>query len=441
MKRLKLLIILFLSTFSLIAQNTMYFMERMPQKINYNPAIIPEMDFFIGLPGLSGVSLQAYNSGFNYNELDYFIDHVWDNNYNPDNFINSIGSNNKFSSEVNTNLFTIGFKLKKNDFLSFSLRAHSHFLNTAASDIVYLLTDLNDITDDDFPIIVDDISFLTNNYIDFGVTYARKINDHLTLGITPKINFNGAGLRSSDIRLEVDQIKGEYEDDYEVNLTGNVEVGLFTEINPEAIDGNEFDLEASIFPENIEDYLTAGNIIKNKSLSVDIGATYELDKWMFSASILNFGRSSYKTNGYKLTGNGSSVLIDENQKIKIGIPTKIYLGASRQFSPKWNYALLLNNNFYSTGSQASATASLNGFVGSALSTSVSYTAGYKFDNLGIGLRIRLLPGADLYMVTDNIIQAINFKNAYRVTMAFGINIATGVKEKKKTELPETEELQ
>ena len=105
----------------------------------------------------------------------------------------------------------------------------------------------------------------------------------------------------------------------------------------------------------------------------------------------------------------------------------------RQFSPKWNYALLFNNNFYNSGSVATATASLNGYIGSALSTSISYTAGYKYDNLGIGLRFRFLPGTDLYFVTDNIIQAFNYKNAYRLTAAAGINIAIGVKEKELVE--------
>ncbi|MBN2637077.1 MAG: hypothetical protein JXR61_12460 [Prolixibacteraceae bacterium] len=440
MKSFKLLIILLFSSFFVMAQNTMYFMERMPQSIHYNPAIMPKMDFYLGLPGLSGVSLQAYNSGFNYNELDYFIDHILDANYSPDEFVNSIGNQNKFTTEANINLFSLGFRLKNNSFLSFGLQANSHLLNTAASDIAYLLTDLDDITDDDFPIIVDDISILINNYISFGATYSKKIDEHLTLGITPKINFNYMGLSSSDVRLNVELIESEFESDYETSLNGNVEVGLFTNINPDAINGNEFDLEAPLFPDNFEEDITVKDILKNKSLSIDLGATYELEKWTFSASILNLGKSTYKTNGYKLTGNGNSVLISENHKIKIGIPTRIYLGALRQFAPKWNYALLLNNNFYSTGSQASATVSLNGFVGSALSTSVSYTAGYKFDNFGLGLRMRFLPGVDMFMVTDNIIQLINSKNAHRLTMAFGINIAAGVKEKKEIKLPEIENL-
>jgi hypothetical protein len=109
----------------------------------------------------------------------------------------------------------------------------------------------------------------------------------------------------------------------------------------------------------------------------------------------------------------------------------------RQFTPKWNYALLFNNNFFNTGSVATATASLNGYIGGALSASISYTAGYKYDNLGIGFRLRFLPGTDLYFVTDNIIQAFNYKNAYRLTAAAGINISIGVKEKQyvPTEIP------
>jgi hypothetical protein len=435
MKFLKIFVILFFSTFTVMAQNTMYFMDRLPQSIKYNPSIMPEMDFFLGLPGMGGVSVQAYNSGFNYNELNYFIDHIWDANYNPDDFVNSIGSHNNFSMAADVNLLSIGFKLKNNDFLSFAINANSYFTNTAASEIAYLLADIDDITDEDFPIEVDDISVLTNHYINFGATYARKIDDHLTIGITPKINFNLAGLSTSKLRLSMDLIETEYGDrDYEESYYGDINLGLFTEINPDAIDGNELIIGEPLLPDGWEEELN----LRNKSLSLDIGATYEIDKWMFSASILNIGRSSYKRNGYKLSGNGNSVLVNENEKIKIGIPAQIYIGASRQFAPKWNYALLLNNNFYNTGSEASATVSLNGFVGSALSTSVSYTAGYKFDNLGLGFRLRFLPGVDMFMVTDNIIQAFNYKNAYRLTMAFGINIAAGIMDKNQIELPEIE---
>jgi hypothetical protein len=57
-------------------QNTMYFMEHMPQKQNFNPALMPKVDFYLNLPGVNGISFNAYNSGFNYAELSHFLDQL-----------------------------------------------------------------------------------------------------------------------------------------------------------------------------------------------------------------------------------------------------------------------------------------------------------------------------------------------------------------------------
>jgi len=88
--------------------------------------------------------------------------------------------------------------------------------------------------------------------------------------------------------------------------------------------------------------------------------------------------------------------------------------------------MILGNTFFHSGSMPSATVSLNGYVGSALSASVSYTAGYKFNNLGLGVRFRFFPGFDLFMVTDNIIQVFNYKNAHRFSASLGVNFALGI---------------
>ena len=431
MKRFTILSLLFISILT-EAQNTMYFMDRLPQNIAYNPAIMPKMDFFIGLPGIGGISTQAYNSGFTANQLDDFVNNLNNDNYNPDDFVKSIGNYNLFTEESSVNIASFGFKLKENSYLSFNITGSSVLVNRASSDIAYILADLDDLYPEDFPIIVDDFSANGNVYMNLGVTYSRMINEHLTLGITPKINFNEAGLKTSNLYFRVDYNDPEInpdKDEYPQTYSGEVQIGLPTEINQDAIDNGELNGDEPILPDNWEEDITLGRMLKNKSLMVDIGATYVLDKWTFSASILNIGASSYKTDAYLLTGKNEKVLVSDASKVKIGIPAKIYIGAMRQFSPKWNYALLFNNNFYSSGSVATATASLNGYIGSALSASISYTAGYKYDNLGIGFRLRFLPGTDLYFVTDNIIQAFNYKNAYRITAAAGINISIGVKEK------------
>jgi len=432
MRRLLFLLLISISLISK-AQNTMYFMDRLPQNIAFNPAIRPNMDFFLGLPGIGGVSAQAYNSGFTYNELEDFINNLDNDNYNPDDFVNSIGDYNLFTGEASMNILSFGFKLKEKGYLSFSMNMNSLLMNKASSEIAYILADLDDLYPEDFPITVDDLTLESNAYFNLGITYSHIINEHLTLGITPRINFNQAGIKTSNISYEINQNISSEEDEYEQTLSGDVFVGLPVEINPDAIENGKLNMDEDLLAENWQDDYTFGNVFQNKSLMIDFGAVYELSNWTFSASLLNIGASKFQTYGYKLSGINEDVLVKEEGNLKIGIPTKLYMGAMNQFSPKWNYALLFNNNFYSTGSVTTATASLNGYIGSALSASISYTAGYKYDNLGIGLRFRFFPGTDLFFVTDNILQAFNYKNAYRFTAAAGINIAIGIREE--TQIP------
>ncbi len=442
MKRILLSLILFASIVA-SAQNTMYFMDRLPQNIAFNPAIMPKMKFYFGLPAVGGINAQIYNSGFTYNQMEDFTNNLNNPNYNPDDFVKSIGDYNKFTGEASMNLMSFGFRIKEKNYLSFSVVLNSLIINKAASDIAYIVADLDNLYPEDFPIIVDDIYLKGNAYMNFGVTYSRIINEHLTLGITPRISFNQAGLNTSGLYYKVDYTEPEPGvTEYKQTFVGEMQVGLPTPINPDAVDNGEFVPDAGLLPENWQEDITLNRILKDKSMMVDIGATYQLDKWNFSASLLNLGSTVFSTDAYLLNGDNEKVLVKSTDKIKIGIPVKLYVGAMRQFSPKWNYALLFNNNFYNTGSVASATASLNGYIGNLLSASVSYTAGYKYDNLGIGLRLRFLPETDLYFVTDNIIQAFNYKNAYRLTAAVGINIAIGVKMEEKTpeNLPPDQEI-
>lgn len=406
------------------AQNTFYFMEAMPQNTALNPAIIPDVKFYMGLPGIGGMNAQVHNSGFTYSQFDEFAKNLTNIGYVPDDFVNSIGETNVFRGEAELNLFSFGFRLKEKGFLSFAATMNSLLINEAASDIAYLLTDFNDISTDDFPIIVEGISLNANTSLKVGFTYAHKINSHLTLGISPRVNFGQAGLNTSGMRYKIELINDNIEDvQFEQTFSGMAEIALPTEINPEALDQDVLNMDEGLLPENWAEGLKAGDFLKNPGFLMDIGATYEIEKWTFSASVLNIGNPVFKNNVYKLNGKNDQVLLTETDKIKIQVPTRFYLGAMRQFSPKWNYALLLNNHFYSTGAVTTATASLNGYIGKILSTSFSYTAGYKYDNLGVGLRLRFFPGMDLYAVTDNIIQAVNFKNANWLTVALGVNIS------------------
>lgn len=425
-----LLLFLLIVPFIIRAQNTMYYLEGVPQSTHFNPSFMPDAKFHLELPALGGVSAHAYNAGFDYYWLDDFITSVGNGTSDPDQAIQTIGDFNHFFTEARVNILSFGFKLKEKGYLTFNSSVNSTSEMAVASDIVYLLADLNDFTSEDFPLVVDGIDLLTNNYLSLGVTYSRKINDHLTVGVTPHLNFNFMGIRTENVRLTVEEEETPGGDtEYPYALDGKVTLGLPAELNPAALDGNELDLNEDLLPPGWEEDLAFSDLFRNKSLSLDLGATYALDKWMFSASLLNIGASKYSINGYTLRGQGETVLVQENQKVSLGIPAKLFLGAKRQFSERWNYAVVFRNDFYKADSNASATVSLNGIVGRMLSTSVSYTAGYKFNNIGIGLRARFLPGTDLFFVTDNIIQSFNVKKAHRMSAAFGVNLFFGVRDR------------
>jgi hypothetical protein len=409
-----------------IGQNTMYYMETLPQNIFYNPALIPDARFSICLPGIGGVSIKGYNSGFNYGEFDHFIDNLGREGYDPDEFINSIGDYNEFISESRVNLFTIGFRLKDRGYLSFFSHIHNFITFNAESDIAYLLADLDDLAEDKFPLAADDIDLMTNTYMTWGFTYSRKIKN-LTVGISPKLNSNLVGVKSDNIsyNIEIDPESGS-ERDYDETYNGEAIVGLPFEINPAAIVGGVLDTDEDIFPDDWGDELKISDFFNSTSLSVDLGATYTLNKWFFSASLLNLGASKWKTYGYRFYGDEETMNVNEHEKIKLKLPAKIYLGAKYQFSPKWNCGFLFHNTSFNTGSNSSATVSLNGIIGRMMSTSLSYTAGNTYDNLGLGLRLRFLPGTDLFVVTDNLIQAVNYKDANFFSVGMGINFSFGV---------------
>lgn len=438
-------ILLLFATCVANAQNTMYFMDRVPQSISCNPAIVPEFDFHIGFPALSGISTHIFNSGFNYNQLEEFSDNLENENYKPKEFIQSLGEKNTLIAEVNADILSFGFKTRNKGYFAFDLKLNSSTVNASDPNIIYLFSGYEDLPNEDFPISINEMDLITTNYISTGFTYSRAINEQLTIGIRPIINFNYFGTQTSNVDYVVEREENteRFEDydgeiyeysniEYNESFSGQVALGMPVAINPEAIDGNELDFAGGLFPDDFGEDIAIGDFFKNASLSLDLGATYKLEKWMFSASLIDLGKSKWKNNTYHLNGvmndEDETVYIEE-ERVKIGIPTKLYLGANRQFSPKWNYGFVFKNTFYGTGSNASATLSLNGYVGSALSTSVSYTAGYKWDNLGLGLRLRFFPGTDLYFVTDNIIQLFNYRNAYRFSAAFGLNISIGAKKR------------
>ncbi|MDP3916231.1 MAG: DUF5723 family protein [Bacteroidota bacterium] len=430
MKKLSLLILAFLLngvTIYTYSQNTMYFMDRLPQQLNFNPALFPNVKFFLNLPGIGGNQIDIYNSGFNYNQFKDFTDNLGTENYNPDEFIKSIGDFNQTNLETRTNLFAMGFRLKDKGYFSISASVRSFLELQAPSNFVYLLDDYEKIADR-LPLNIEGANIVFNSFSQVAITYSRVFEKKLTIGISPKLIGALGGIRSDKLSLKVSQT-GQY--DFETEYSGEAQIGLPVPINPQAIDGNgELNPDEDILPENWLDDLGISSLFQNAGFAFDLGVNYELSKrFSVSASLLDIGTSRWSENGYRSSLINETYKIIKNQSVKIKIPSKIYLGINYKLSPKWNTGLLVKNVMYEIDNKASVTLSMNGYMGRKLSTSVSYTNAYSYHNLGLGIRLRILPGSDLFVVTDNLNQLINYEKAQLASLAFGINLAFGIKQK------------
>jgi hypothetical protein len=407
-------------------------MDRLPQVQQYNPALVPKVNFFINLPAIGFEQIEVNNSGFKLGQFLNYSDQLGSPNYNPDEFVNSIGEFNKTTIETRSNLFSFGFSLKKKGYFSLGVCQRNILDVTAPSEIVYLLDDYDKIRNR-MPIHVNGINFQLNSFSQISFTLAKTFNEKLTVGITPKLIGAVGGISSEKLTLDVEEIEP---NEYDANYEGKMWVGLPIPINPLAIKPNgELDPDQPILDDDWSEQVSIGQLFQNPGLAVDLGVNYQLNPiWSFSASFLDIGKSVWKKNAYQLTYSTDNSWAEEVPKLSVKIPSKLFVGANYALSPNWNAGALFKSVFYESGSYHSGTISLNGYLGSMLSTSISYSAGKSFDNLGFGLRLRFLPGTDFYLVTDNILHAINYKDIQYSAIAAGINLSFGVRAKKQEDI-------
>ncbi len=415
------------------AQNSLYFMDNLPQRMYSNPALIPKVKFYFNLPFISHLQSDIYNSGFNLNQLNEFSDLLGNPNYDPNEFIKTIGEQNSGSVETRINFLDFGFSLNDKGFLSFSLSQRNYFGINAPSDIMYLLNDYDQIKDR-LPLVIEGMNVRLNTFSQLAVIFSHRINKAITLGVSSKLTGGIIGLQSDHLnaRLTYDIVPDEYEDYYKSNehFSGEAMIGLPIPVKRTAINSKgEFDTNESILPDDWT--FNFSKIFGNPGFAFDAGVNYDINnRWTFSASLLDIGHTSWEKNGYQFAFQDTVYKITQDVPFKMDIPLKLYLAGSYNFTPQWNTGLVVRNIFHDHATYTSSTLSLNGYVFRMLSTSVSYTKAHSFNTFGGGIRLRFFPGTDIYAVTDNLSQILNIREARHINFAFGLNMAYGLKREK-----------
>ncbi|MEE4198048.1 MAG: DUF5723 family protein [Bacteroidales bacterium] len=456
------------------AQNsqTLYYMNRIPQSNQMNPAIQPKCNFFFGLPALS--SLQVGIGNNQYVMSDVIMQHPTqdslvtflhpDAEFNKSDFLSKLGNNNSFFQDFQTDLLSFGFRLNS-WYFSFNLSEKQSLAINYPTDLMDFALNGNK----NFIYQTTDFSNLrvnANFYREYGIGVAKEINSNLFVGVRGKILFGHANIETQN-----NNQLGLYSSRDSIYIHADAIVNtsspLIATTNAE---GNFDGFEAPAYLENAESdsLIDLALLHQNMGLGIDLGIYYKpLDDLALSLSIIDLGyikwdkdvtnlelKGSYSFKGVDVSDEigadeseedpfeqaldsleNSFTVSNQSSGYTTGLGTKIYLGASYFVSPKFDVSFLSRSYIYNNYFNQAFTLSANLRPVNGISASLSYSImNGTYNNIGLGL---VLGGAplQLYVVTDNVSAAFWGHKTSSVNLRFGLNIAFGCKHKKNQDKP------
>jgi len=415
---------------------SLYFMN-LPQKNSLNPALRPTNRLYVGLPGVSGVTVNLDNNFLNFSDL--FIDGVISDStltflkpgVHLDSFLAGLKDKNSIEPQVAVQLFGLGFSIGKDLWVAFDLteRVEGNFV--LPGDLIKLGIKGNEAYTGQSV----DLSSLRTDfkyYHEIGVGLSKNITDKLRVGVRGKLLFGvTAGyLDNNDFRLRVnDDYTHTLFADMSFNISGPVNVYM----NPDGqLDSLSIDESRFNTTEGIISFLTNTG---NPGMGFDAGVEYRItDRISVSAALTDLGFIRWKTDRINLFTktqfefNGLTMQDVYNESLDFGelinwtldsLQTAMYANeasdpfttylspgvtaaASYSLVKAFTFGVLSRTKFIGRQVRESLTVSANMNLGNALSATCSYTAvNHRYDNLGAGIAFR---GGwlQLYAIVDNI---------------------------------------
>ncbi len=427
---------------------TMYNMHTLPQRIQVNPASVPDSRFFISMPGFASIHMLYNNDGFKLKNLVS----VDDSNrlvVHPLSFYNALKKDNRLGMDVSYDILNFGFKMRKSYFtvcLGEKIKSQFSFPKDFMGLFIIGNGGQNLGKDMNF-----NFGFDMMAYNDLSATYSRSfLKDKLRLGVKGSY-LNGILNVNTE---KSDLIFNTHPDDFHYTVQSNIKVNTSSILDT---------LNTGFKPGGNIDF----NVLKNKNrgMAMSFGATYQLiPKIVLSASIVDLGYIDWKDNvqnyetenpsrkaefyGLKMqdlfndnpnTDSSFKAIVDTlTSKLKLKsthnsyrttLPTSIYLGGNFWITKRHNFGVLFYGNYFQKKLNPAITLSYNGKLTKVLGISVSYSMINKsFVNGGVGLTLNGGP-FQYYLVADNVLGMIKYKNANTVDFRTGINFTFRRKDK------------
>lgn len=410
----------------------LYSLQNVPQTSNSNPAIIPDIQGYFGLPLLSNVNAGLSNTSFTFKEFGIpSFSNIDEDNFDFQNVLTKVNARNRLIAEADLELINFGFHLGKG-FITFSLTEHTENILRYPPDLIQLGADVDeDINVQGNLYDLSQLDFNLVHYRTIALGYAKALNARINVGIKAKLLMGLENLWSENTGLQL--VTLDNSDTYGVaNRLEILSAGL-----GRFSDDNDF---------SISKYFTNPG---NYGLAFDIGGTFKINnKFRVEASLINLGfiRWSSGVNYYvisdiindldNLADDIEEDLIDGKPRSPITYQTplapEIIVGGRYQLNSSQIISLLINSKFYRGYTDVAAAVMYNFQINKWFGFSLNYAAYHQsYVNLGTGVSFALGP-VQIYAATDNILGAISPTSVNNAHLNFGINFLIG---KNKKEIP------
>jgi hypothetical protein len=413
-----------------------YFMN-IPQSHLSNPAFKPQGSVYVGLPGMSGVSISINNNFLEFSDI-FMKGETNDSVFtflhpdsNVDDFISGTHDKNSIEPQLAVPVLSVGFAAGKDGYFSLDIIDRIDGNLVLPGDLIELALKGNT----GFVGSKIDLSSLRLDlkyYREAGFGYSRNITSRLRMGVKGRIIFGVAGASIKNNALSV-TVNNDYshviDADLQLNLAAPVKVTKEADGDIKSIEFDDSKLDS---PDKVIKYSLGAD---NLGFGLDIGATYDIsDKFKVSAAFTDFGYIKWKrdvnnlvaSNQFVFDGIDLSKVIDgtktfeeagnemldslknafklseTNESFTTYLPFGLTVGGSYNFTPALSLGVLSYTRFIGEQVKEALTLSANANIGTTFSASLSYTAiNNSYDNIGAGLAFRA-GFIQLYMLTDMI---------------------------------------
>ncbi len=444
-----LLLLLTVSGLATAQQRSEWFLKNHPYLISINPAERPSFKGFFTIPALGNVNVSALSSSVTLSQLESNGDYTL-NDETVEVMANKAAKNNLLMVETAIPILGIGFSVGQNYFtLTGKTRVES--FNQYNKDLFALRYGLekywNSASNQNYNI---ETSISMIGFHELAAGFNRPIGEKIVVGARLKYLKGIASIQANELNMKVKR-------------TGNTiqimpNSMMRTSIPTTITENEEGTIEDIEFGDaSVNDLLNPSN----NGWGIDVGITYQMTpKLTVGASITDLGKINWKQNITRYTLNKefsfSEEMVDngnseeeydeeggdyweelrstfmENMdyqenagRYSTSLNTKINVTAQYEVNKQISAGVLGSMHHFSD--QWWPSVSLGGNVHPArwLEASLYYTAAYKtMDNLGLGFNFNL-GNLNLFVASDNILAAFNYKNANYLTTRFGINLLFG----------------